>query len=1116
MLDRMDLTAQSYFRIAEILVLPPRCLIVRDGVEIPLEQRVMELLVCLAERAPETISPNELMDEVWRTRVYGKNSLQAAINRLRNALGDEGRKPGMIKTVIGSGYCVIAPVSFPAGYQPRPRRDQPWGPEKDSPYMGLAAYDEAHAKVFHGRRTLTGELLEAMRSQLEQGRRLVLIDGPSGCGKSSILRAGAIPQLTSTHGMDGMCSLAVASCNLAAMTDGDAIGALAAAMASLTLDERAVFPMHADELKAFIAERPARIDDFIEEAFRRHRDRKKAQQHLAHMLLVIDHAEALVPTEHPDAEMLSVFVRILCALCGNAHMLVTMICRRDAYPRLIDAMPELKELKAGKGHVEVFAPRGSEIVDIITRPAAQASLRFEEKQGRLDNIADDHASYHPRLLKGRLDHVLYEAANAHPDALPLLQHTLQSLYERKQDGLLTFAAYDTIGGLEGAIGHRAEEAFLRLPQDAQEALDQVLRRLVISQPGSDVISIRRAYGDTLPDAANALVQSFIHIRLFVGGSDAGRPNFGIVHEALLRRWPRAERWVEENRRLLRAKSMLEQAAEHWNRIGRSPDHLLPPGPLGEAREAVARLPDDIKEQEYALLRESTRVVELKRRLRRMGIALLGLLTITSTTLAVVAMQARDNAERRGRETQQLAEYLVGPLAIDLRDIGKLEILGRTGRIALDYLQNRKLDELNERELVSLARASLLLGEAFKENRDPTTARSAFNTASQAATLAVQRNPLSEDAIEQAGYASFWLGNMALDERKFDEARRHWTHYMDNALRLLQLSPGDPDWIMEGSYALNCLGTLYLRQGKPEMSMPYFRVSESVKRSLVSAYPGNHGYELGWIDSLSWMSSTLEAEGNIQEASSGYRNQIAKLRTLMKKDKDLHTYRLRLANFLQLSASVEMAKGDVEAAYASATESVQILSRLNAFDPANSGWAKDLVRGKVILGDIAGIRSGREEKRRLFESALALIPDGDINGESRKVWQRLDAYIKFALAQDTAENHADAEAHDAIAKMRKLADESKSDEVYSDYAWMLIARGRKHQAASEPALAKQDWEGALAVLSACSAKHRADWLYAWVTVQLLLGRKELAQPAIARLRSIGFRHPEFVQTIRSMR
>ena len=45
-------------------------------------------------------------------------------------------------------------------------------------------------------------------------------------------------------------------------------------------------------------------------------------------------------------------------------------------------------------------------------------------------------------------------------ALPLLSFLLDQLWRRRTaDGLLTFAAYDDLGGLEGAIGRRAEEAF---------------------------------------------------------------------------------------------------------------------------------------------------------------------------------------------------------------------------------------------------------------------------------------------------------------------------------------------------------------------------------------------------------------------------------------------------------------------------------------------------------------------------------------------------------------------------------------------------------------------------------------------------------------------------------
>jgi hypothetical protein len=73
--------------------------------------------------------------------------------------------------------------------------------------------------------------------------------------------------------------------------------------------------------------------------------------------------------------------------------------------------------------------------------------------------------------------VLLAAAGGNADALPLLGFTLEWLFEHRDGERLTFAAYDRLGGLEGAIGRAAEQAFANLEKEAQAALPQLLRGL---------------------------------------------------------------------------------------------------------------------------------------------------------------------------------------------------------------------------------------------------------------------------------------------------------------------------------------------------------------------------------------------------------------------------------------------------------------------------------------------------------------------------------------------------------------------------------------------------------------------------------------------------------------
>jgi DNA-binding winged helix-turn-helix (wHTH) protein/TolB-like protein/Flp pilus assembly protein TadD len=74
------------------------------------DPKAMDVLVALAEAAPEVLSAAALLDRVWPNVVVGDNSLYQAIAQLRRALGDQARTPRFIEHVPRRGYRLLVPV----------------------------------------------------------------------------------------------------------------------------------------------------------------------------------------------------------------------------------------------------------------------------------------------------------------------------------------------------------------------------------------------------------------------------------------------------------------------------------------------------------------------------------------------------------------------------------------------------------------------------------------------------------------------------------------------------------------------------------------------------------------------------------------------------------------------------------------------------------------------------------------------------------------------------------------------------------------------------------------------------------------------------------------------
>jgi DNA-binding winged helix-turn-helix (wHTH) protein/Tol biopolymer transport system component len=83
----------------------------KDGVRVRLQEQPFRVLMMLTERPGETITREQLQDRIWgQTFVDFDQSLNKAVNRVREALNDNAGTPQYVETVPRRGYRFIAPV----------------------------------------------------------------------------------------------------------------------------------------------------------------------------------------------------------------------------------------------------------------------------------------------------------------------------------------------------------------------------------------------------------------------------------------------------------------------------------------------------------------------------------------------------------------------------------------------------------------------------------------------------------------------------------------------------------------------------------------------------------------------------------------------------------------------------------------------------------------------------------------------------------------------------------------------------------------------------------------------------------------------------------------------
>jgi hypothetical protein len=129
---------------------------------------------------------------------------------------------------------------------------------------------------------------------------------------------------------------------------------------------------------------------------------------------------------------------------------------------------------------------------------------------------------------------------------------------------------------------------------------------------------------------------------------SGARQVDVAHEALIRGWPRARRWIEDNRTALRTHNRITEAAQEWLRMERDESVLYRGARLAQAQEWREHRDDDLNDLEREFLDTSVarqeRDAEEARERRRCELA-----------------QAQALAEEQARGRKRL-RYLAGVLA----------------------------------------------------------------------------------------------------------------------------------------------------------------------------------------------------------------------------------------------------------------------------------------------------------------------------------------------------------------------------------------------------------------------------------------------------------------------
>ena len=172
------------------------------------------------------------------------------------------------------------------------------------------------------------------------------------------------------------------------------------------------------------------------------------------LVLVVDQFEELYTVAADDEREAFTEALVEASTHPRSRLRIVITLRADFYDHPL-ATPGLGELL--RDHTELVTPMtASELELAIRRPAETAGVVVQ-----------------PTLVAA-----LMADAVSKPGVLPMLQYTLTELFEGRRGATMTAAAYESMGGLTGAVVERAESLFAALTSEARSAARHVFLRLV--------------------------------------------------------------------------------------------------------------------------------------------------------------------------------------------------------------------------------------------------------------------------------------------------------------------------------------------------------------------------------------------------------------------------------------------------------------------------------------------------------------------------------------------------------------------------------------------------------------------------------------------------------------
>lgn len=388
--------------------------------------------------------------------------------------------------------------------------------------------------------------------------------------------------------------------------------------------------------------------------------------------------------------------------------------------------------------------------------------------------------------------------------------------------------------------------------------------------------------------------------------------------------------------------------------------------------------------------------EQQRRVRRMTAvsALAVIVMLVTTALAINAMVARNDAQRRQKQAEDLVGFMLGDLNDKLSQVARLDVMEAVDDKAMAYFESLPDKDVTDEALAQRAKALEKIGNVRDGQGHLPAALESYEAAAKIARSLADMAP--QNAARQIAYSRVlaWIGFTYMHQSKLDMALHSFeaaqsvlkrvgtqtatshdltyqlsviyndighvfeargqldqaaVQYQNNLRlmeRLMAATPDNTSWASDLGAAHNDLGKLALMRGDLVTAVAEYRADDTIETSLSKHDPTNNPQRENMLRVRAILGRTLALAGDLDAGTKDLQQAVDIAMQLVKADPNESDPQEFAAIYASQLSRLRRLDDDLPAAKALTRRALEILAKLTKQDPANTGWQQDLAEVQI--------------------------------------------------------------------------------------------------------------------------------------------------------------------------